>query len=629
MTKSFHPDLLQPGDTVRHYRVVRRLGTGGFATVLQVEHEGRPYTLKMAARPRGDGEDEARVDERTFREAVSLGHFHHPNLLAVRELGRWPDLEGGYFFFVTDYIPGSTFNAWRWKTHASLHRMMGVLGELALVLAELHERGVCHRDIKADNVLVREGDERPFLIDFGAVYLPGAYTLTQALPPVTFHNMPPEVAAFLRAGEWEEGARLPARPSAGLYAFGALLYEALTDCHPFNPRLPPEKLLLAIEFLPPVEPVRLDPRVPPGLNELVMRLLAKQPEQRPASARIVHEELMRMREGEGGTETWTVPYAFPPAREETRAPVEARPSEGEGAQEDSERPRQLAASGLHAEESPSPPGQEVPAASETAEPGEGRPSAERRRHAGRRALAVLVLVLVLLGLGWGLVRTVCASALEEACPGVTSTALVLPAPSEKGREPLLSSTPKSLRGFLALLCAASSQLLGCASAPVRPDVGGFLERCPSEALETAARLGFAKGPFTWVEVEGPDLGIEGTVGPINVRSGPVVGSMRVPDGKIHRVTGETRVFQDRIYMQFDRIYLDALHPEPGRVPSPICVVLVSDRDWTKFGMLTWAASPPIGAKIDESKVDHSPGAAVLSSAMVDVYVQAPGHRFPD
>ncbi|HEX8434712.1 serine/threonine-protein kinase [Archangium sp.] len=631
MTKSFHPDLLQAGDTVRHYRVVRRLGMGGFATVLQVEHEGRLYTMKMAARPRGDGEDEARVDERTFREAVSLGHFHHSNLLAVRELGRWPDLEGGYFFFVTDYVPGATFNPWRWRTHAPLCRQVGVLSELALVLAELHERGVCHRDLKADNVLVREGDDRPFLIDFGAVSLPGAYTLTRALPPMTFHNMAPEVAAFLRAGEWEHGAHLAAHPGVDLYAFGALLYEALTDCHPFNPRLPPEKLLLAIEFLPPVEPVRLDPRVPPGLNALVMRLLAKEPGQRPASARAVHEELMRLLEGEGGTEGWTVPYAFPTARGEDGAPVEARLEEGNVAREGSDPPRESVGSEPPAEEPlPPPPGQEARAASETAGPGQGKQGAVRRRDGRRWALVGLVLGLVLLGLGWGLARTVCASTLGVECPGTASTAPASLAPSEKGRHPLRSSTPKVLRGLLALFCAASSPLLGCASAPVRPDVGGFLERCSPEALATAARLGFDKRPITRVEVEGIPVSAEGSEGDINVRSGPVMGSMDLPDGKIHWVAGELKVFEDRIYIQFDRIYLDALYPERGRVPSPLCAALISGRDMTKFGEKTFEADPPRGPGIDPSKVVHrGPDAAVLPIAYAVVYVQAPGRRFPD
>lgn len=612
MTKRFHPDLLQPGDMVRHYRVVRRLGSGGFASVLLVEDEGRPYTLKIAARPPGD-DDEAQEDERAFREAVSLGHFRHPNLLMVRELGRWPDMEGGHFFFVTDYVPGSTFNAWRWRTQAPLHRLVGVASELALVMAELHERGVCHRDIKADNVLVRDEDDKPFLIDFGAVFLPGAYRLTRGLPPVTFHNMSPEVAAFLRGGAWEEGVNFPANPAVDLYAFGALLYEALTDCHPFNPRLPAETLLLAIEFLPPVEPVRLDPRVPPGLNELVMRLLAKAPEQRPPGARAVHEELVRMLEREGETEAWMAPYAFPTTRggdAPLLLPGESIVSAGNG---------------------PSPLPEKDPLVdSATAGPGSTERESRPYHGGGRRALAVLSLVLLLLGIGWGVVRTVCASMLEEACSGVAPTALVSPAPSGKGCDPLRFSTPKSLGETLTLLCAVSTHLLACVSAPVRPDVGGFLEQCPPEARLMAARLGFENRPFTDVELATvTDAGV-GKTGLRNVRSGPMEGWMSLPDGKIYRVTGEAKVLPDRVYVQFDRIYLDGSYPTtPGRVPSPICGVIVSERDRTKFGVQTYAASKVRGVEVDPAKVDHSPDAAVIAAPLVDMYVQLPDRHFPD
>ncbi|MFY0527106.1 serine/threonine-protein kinase [Archangium gephyra] len=435
MTKPFHPDLLQPGDTVRHYQVVRRLGSGGFANVFLVETGGRPYTMKIAARPPGD-EDEAREDERAFREAISLGHFRHPNLLTVRELGRWPELEGGHFFFVTDYVPGLPFNAWRWKTQAPLRRFIQVASELVLVMGELHERGVCHRDIKADNVLVRDGDDKPFLIDFGAVFLPGAYTLTRELPPVTFHNMPPEVAAFLRGGEWEQGAHFPASPAADLYAFGALLYEALTDCHPFNPRLPLDKLLLAIEFLPPVEPGQLDPRVPPGLGELVMRLLAKEPAQRPPSAKAVHEELMGLLEREGESEPWKEPYAFA-----THGPGDAEVAEPD----------------------PSPKQDAQEAGPDGAKREAGRP-----REKWWWALAGLAAVLLLLGIGWGHVRTVSASALEAVCSGAAPTALVSPAPFEKGCEALHFSTPKSLGETLTLVCAASVHFLACSGASRPP-----------------------------------------------------------------------------------------------------------------------------------------------------------------
>ncbi|WPB77121.1 protein kinase [Archangium violaceum] len=618
MTKPFHPDLLQPGEMVRHYRVVRRLGSGGFANVFLVEHAGRSYTLKIAARPPGN-EDEAREDERAFREAISLGHFRHPNLLTVRELGRWPELEGGHFFFVTDYVPGATFNTWRWRTHAPLRRFIRVLVELVLVMAELHERGVCHRDIKPDNVLVREGDDKPFLIDFGAVFLPGAYTLTRELPPVTFHNMPPEVAAFLRGGTWEEGAHFPASPAADLYAFGALLYEALTDCHPFNPRLPLDKLLLAIEFVPPVEPGQLDPRVPPGLSSLVMRLLAKDPAQRPPSARAVHEELMRLLEGEGDTEAWTEPYAF--ATEEGAA---APPGESQSEEE--------AAGSREVPESPPVSESAAPAASDSVGTGDAERDAGRPPGRWRRGLAVFAFVLLLIGIAWGFGRTVFASALEAVCSGAASTALVPPAPSEKGCEALLFTPPKSFRETHALLCAASVQFLACSGAPVRPDAGGFLEQCPPEARQTAARAGFAQMPFTDVElVTGVEVGNEASPALLNVRSGPMEGWMFLPnDERSYRVTGEAKVFQKRFYVRFDRIYLDALYPTRGIVPSPICAVVVSDREPTKkFGVLTYEIDKPIGAEIDPAKVVYrGADAAILNSQLVDVYVQLPGRQYP-
>lgn len=617
MTKPFHPDLLQPGDMVRHYRVVRRLGSGGFAVVFLVEEGGRLYRLKMAVRPPGE-EDEEREDERAFREAISLGHFRHPNLLGVRELGRWPELEGGYCFHVTNYEPGAPFNPWRWETRAPLCRVVRVLSELALVLAELHERGVFHRDLKADNVLVREGDDKPFLIDFGAVWLPGTYTLTRGLPPVTFHNMPPEVATFLRGGEWERGAHFPARASADLYAFGALLYEALTDCHPFNPRLPAEMLLLAIELVPPAAPRQLDPRVPPELSGLVMRLLAKEPEQRPPSAWVVHEELARMLAQYGDTEAWTVPYAFAPASEEA-PPVEASP--------------EPAAPGIHLDEgTPPPSGGEAEGAAGTPESDGAKRESGVPREGWGRGLALSALVLLLLGIGWRAVRTVCASAAVGTGSGAASTALALPAPSDEGCDLLPCSTPKPLSKPLALFCAVSAHFLACVGAPVRPDVGGFLERCPSEARQTAVRLGFEKLPFTQVELTTVTNAARlETEGYRNVRSGPMEGWMLLPDKSIRRVAGEAKVLPDRVYVQFDRIYLDGAYPAtPGRVPTPICAVVVSERDWTKFGVLTYAASPDEGGQgVDPAKVEHGADTTVLNAPMVDTYVQLPGRRFPE
>ncbi|HEX5753209.1 MAG TPA: protein kinase [Archangium sp.] len=621
MTSPLHPDLLQPGDAVRHYRVVRRLGAGGFSTVLLVEHEGREYSMKVATRP-ANREDETRTDERAFREAVALGHFRHPHLPEVRELGRWPDLESGFFFVVTDHVPGCPFNTWRWKTQASLYRFVGELAEVARVLAELHERGLVHRDLKADNILIRDGDERPFLIDFGSAYLPGAYTLTEVLPPSTFHNLPPECAAFLLGGAWETGARLPATPAMDLYAFGALLYEALTDCHPFNPRLPRAELALAIELLPPAPPLRLDPRVPPDLNELTLRLLAKKPEQRPPSARAVHEELMRMLEAEGNTEAWRIPYTFEVAR-----PEAALGAGGEPAQQ-SEEPTEPTP---RPDESPAPLREETKAQA----PSPAGQTTDARKSPGwwtYGGLAILALSLawVLLGIGGKAVRAGCVSAVEMVCSSaVTPEKGLHPmSPSSRADDTSVQPMPsRPLSGLCALLCtcAASAHLAACATTPVRPDMGLILEQCPPEARATARRLGLH--PVMEVELEtitcaGSEDSLQECANAINIRTGPVVGLMPLNDKESLKVTGEAKVFPDRVYISFDRVY-----PTPEGPPVPFCGVALNDnRD--RFGVTTHAALPPtLGLDIDPAKVDRSPDAAVLRWPIVYTYVQSPEGSF--
>ncbi|HYO68067.1 MAG TPA: serine/threonine-protein kinase [Archangium sp.] len=588
MKRLLHPDQLRPGHRVRHYRVVRRLGSGGFSTVLLVEHQGRPFSMKMAARPPSP-EDEARVDERAVREAVVLGHFRHPHLPKVYATGRWPDADSGYFFVVTEYIPGCTFNRWRWKTQSSLRRQVEEVAEVARVLAELHERGVVHRDLKADNLLIREGDEKIFLTDFGSAFLPGAYTLTQVLPPTTFHNLPPECATFLINGEWEQGARLSATPAMDLYGLGALLYEALTDCHPFSPRLPQAKLLLAIESVVPKEPLLLDPRVPPGLNDLTMRLLAKKPELRPPSARAVHEELMRMLEAEGDTEHWKRPYAFAAREEEPLAP----------------------SAETAAPEASAPARQTADARKEPRKPG-----------LWWKALLVLAVTTGLLGVGWSQVREECVSAFELACSGAGST--------EKGSHSLFPSRraddtlsqPHSASSLCTWLgaCAAAANLLGCASAPVRPEMEPLLAQCPLEARQTASRLGL-RSIMQVQLVNVTEAGPEHHRATVNIKSGPVQGELIVNDEDFFKVTGEAKVFPDRVYIYFDR-----LHPTPEGPPVPFCGAALND-DRNRFGVETWAVMPQEGALVDPARVDRSPDAAVLNFPIVFTYIQGPDNKF--
>jgi len=100
MSKPLHPNQLRAGHDVRGFRVVCRLGVGGYAFVFLVEREGHPYTMKVGARCAAEA-DEDRVDAWMCREVSSLKSVEHPHLLPVLESGRWPDKEGGYVYIIS------------------------------------------------------------------------------------------------------------------------------------------------------------------------------------------------------------------------------------------------------------------------------------------------------------------------------------------------------------------------------------------------------------------------------------------------------------------------------------------------------------------------------------------------
>jgi eukaryotic-like serine/threonine-protein kinase len=584
--RPLHPMQLRAGDRVRDLRIVYRLGVGGFSFVFLVEREGQRAVLKMATRPLSE-EDQDQVDAWMRREVVSLECLEHPNVLPVREWGRWPDAETGYAYFVMPYVPASTFHEWRWRERASLYRTVGVLCEVLKPLEVLHARGVCHRDLKADNVLVGDGDDKAFLIDFGAVHLPWARPLTEGLAPGTIYCQPPEAIAFLTSAAARQGARLEARPAADLYTFGVLLYETLTGCRPFNTGWRLEELLVAIASAPAVEPRRLAPDAPASLCALASRLLAKEPGQRPSSARAIREELERLRAEEGHTEAWRAPAKSPSecARVRERFP------------------------GMDVLE------QRRARSSRPALP----PPTGRARGVG------LVLALVLLGLGWMLASALPAHS-EKGTQSVSSTpsteASPVPTPSLSG-----PSRPCAL--LTSLLGATAAQLVGCATVPARPDPIGYLASCSAEARATPVKLGFASDenpsflyPGSPATSAGDEPIEEG--GPLNLKPGPVTAYMsaNVKGQEVEFIiSGEAVTLPHRVYMRFDRLLL------PDGSSLPICGVAVDDL--SQYGIATFAKVPVRGVMVDANKVDKSPGSVVLDGPRFETVLQYPeGHPMP-
>ncbi|MCY1081667.1 serine/threonine protein kinase [Archangium lansingense] len=290
---------LEPGTVVASWRIGEKLGVGGYGAVYRaesVEHPGTFCALKLFLNP---------SDVRAGREAALLmDKAVHPNVVRCLGTGRWPHPTRGHTFLALELVPGLPLHLWVEEHNPDFARLAYVGADTALALGTLHKRGVLHRDLKPEHLLIRETDTRPMLVDFGSGDYEGAGTLTETpLPPGTAHLRSPEAACFWLARENNPRARYHYGPADELYALGVCLYRALTGHYPFPPVELKFMLYLDVAYREPVAPVDVNPRVPRAFSDAVMRLLAKHPEARYRDGEETHAALLAAVTF-GGREPW-------------------------------------------------------------------------------------------------------------------------------------------------------------------------------------------------------------------------------------------------------------------------------------------------------------------------------------
>ena len=264
------------------YDVGRPLGSGGMGEVFLARDRvlGRDVALKVL---RGQYAGDSEFAERFKREARSAASLSHPNIVQVYDRG---ETEEGSSYIAMEYVPGGTL-----KEKIVAEGPLGTpeaaaLGaEVAAALGAAHERGMVHRDIKPQNVLLTDkGDAK--VADFGIARAGSSVTISKTGSVMgTAGYMSPEQAL----GK-------PATPQSDLYSLGVVLYEALTGELPFNADNP-----IAVSMKHVNEPLRppreIDPTIPEGMNALVTKLMAKDPEDRYASADELADDLWRVSRG--------------------------------------------------------------------------------------------------------------------------------------------------------------------------------------------------------------------------------------------------------------------------------------------------------------------------------------------
>ena len=306
------PTSLQAGTRIHAYEVVSKLGQGGMGAVYKVVRDGKTYALKMTAQSASEAtpEQRAHADARTRREVATLAAISHPNVVQIRAFDRWPDSEEGYLYLVTDLVEGDRLYTWQRKHKPSLRHLCGVFLHIADALYELHRHEVFHRDLKHENVLVRN-DGEPILIDFGIARQRSAYTLTSAGTIVgTSTHLSPEFCRFVTSAQGARGERYTFRPTDDLHAVGYMLYEMLTGRPPFALVDDNEwDLLIDIANRLPAPPREANPGVPVALDSLVMRLLAKDAAQRFQTAKELADAFTGLLEQAG--QDWDQPFELP------------------------------------------------------------------------------------------------------------------------------------------------------------------------------------------------------------------------------------------------------------------------------------------------------------------------------
>lgn len=279
---------LPPTKLIGPYRVLRTIGHGGMGAVVLAEHVHlrRQFAMKLLYVPRSF----SRAQSRFKREAEAIGRLHHPSIVTASDAGQ----EGSLHYLVMEYVDGFDLSKLsRLIEDFSVNDVSEIGRQIALALAYAHEQGLVHRDIKPSNIML-DADGRIKLLDFGLVQLDRWNDELSELTSVgqflgTLDYMAPEQAE--RAGQVDH--------RADLYGLGATMFRLLCGRAPLatTPHLSPlEKLRLLAHHAPPsLRTMRND--APEELVQIVDRLLATDPNNRPLNAESVAEQLTRLAEG--------------------------------------------------------------------------------------------------------------------------------------------------------------------------------------------------------------------------------------------------------------------------------------------------------------------------------------------
>src|SRR2546425_6254315 len=278
---------------ISHYRILSKIGAGGMGEVYLAQDTKLDRKVALKILPVEVAAHPDRM-KRFVQEAKTASALNHPNIITIYEVEQIDSVN----FIATEFIDGETLRQRMRSLPMKLSEVLDVAAQIASALAAAHEAGIIHRDIKPENIMLRQRDAYVKVLDFGLAKLieqrPVAVD-TEAPTKALFKTEEGVVMGTVTYMSPEQARGLEVDARTDLWSLGAVLYEMVAGCLPFEGSTASEILAPILNEKEPPPLARFAREVPAELERIVEKALRKDREERYQSAKDMLLDLKRLK----------------------------------------------------------------------------------------------------------------------------------------------------------------------------------------------------------------------------------------------------------------------------------------------------------------------------------------------